>query len=429
MRRTLLFSLVCAVILCGAAVAVAENGVGPELTVSAQDFDEFLPQAAYNTAHQEYLVVWHDHSPIQSRAVMGKRLDRWGNTIAEFTIAFNPTRDSAQPSVAYDPVRDGYLVAYIRDVFGDGSDWDVMGRLVPWDGPSGSFTEVPINTWGSHQWNPKVGYGITQQEYFVTWNNEDQTGAVPLYISGVRVNPGTGTTIGGGFTIASGPEHRHSPELAYNHARNEYLIVYTMMNGAQGDIMAVRMNAGGSILGGGEFPVANWVDGEEYPSVAASPAANKYLVVWHSLTASNAKDVYGRFVNGDGSIDGAPVHFHSTILNEQYPAVHNFRGSDQFFVSWSQQYSNLGGAFGVWGQGIRADHAMDVHVVVRTVYTGEDPDCNEVAAAGGAINGLVVWENRRHPSGPYDIHGRMVFDPFGDGFETGNLNMWSSHVP
>lgn len=429
MKMTTALALTAVLALIGAAPCAASHGMSPELTISAQDFDEYLPQSAYNPDRGEYLVVWHDNSGFQTRSVMGKRLDRWGNTLAEFVIAYNPTRDSAQPAVAYDPVNHRYLVAYLRDTFGDASDWDLWGRLVPWDGPSGALTEFNINAWTTHQWSPRVGYASTEAEFFVTWTNENQTSPVPLYISGIRINPANGSALAPAMLISSGAEHRFDAELAYNRARNEYLIVYTLMNGTQGDIWAVRMNADGSILGGGEFAVAAWPDGEEYPKVAASPGANKWLVVWHSLTASAMKDVYGRFVNGDGTIDGDPVHFAFTTVDERYPSVSCIGDSSRFFVTWSQQFSSATGAIGVRGQAIDADHSLDPATSLRDPFSGEDPQCVHLAATGGGSNSLVVWETTRAVGGFKDIHGRVVHDPFGDGFESGDWSLWSSVSP
>jgi len=42
--------------------------------------------------------------------------------------------------VAYDPTNDRYLVVYIYDVNGDGSDYDLRGRLIPWNGPDRGAT-------------------------------------------------------------------------------------------------------------------------------------------------------------------------------------------------------------------------------------------------------------------------------------------------
>jgi hypothetical protein len=425
MRRSIRLLAVALSIIAICAPAAAGTGMSSELVITAQDLDEFSPEVAYNSNRHEYFVVWHD-AGFQSRSVMGKRLDRWGNAIAEYTIAYDATRDSAQASVAYDPVNDRYLVTYLRDAAGDGSDWDLYARIVPWDGPSASYTELPVVTWVTHQWRPRVAYAGTQQEFFVTWWNEDQTGAVPSYVSGVRINPFNAATLGSTMVISSGPDHRFLPEIAYNRARNEYLIVFTVFVGGQGDVWAVRLNADGTILGGGEFAVAAWADSEDTPKVAASPSANTWLVVWESTTVADAGEIYGRFVTHLG-VDGAPVQFDGFSINERLPAVSCIGESSRFLVSWSQQYSSITGAYGVQGQVIDADRTMDETVVVRTVYIGEDdPDTNQLAAAGGASNSLVLWRHTRHDVGWSDIHGRVVHDPFGDGFEKGDFSAWSS---
>ena len=163
--------------------------MGPERVISNQDFDEYLPQVAHNSVRNEYFVVWHDVSPFQARSVMGKRVDNMGNTIAEFIIAFEdmPPRDNGQPTVAYDPVNNSYFVSWVRDVFGDGSDWDVEGRIVPWDGPSVSFPAFNVCSFTSNQWNPRAAYAGTPGEFLVTWWNEG-SGGVNSYISAQRVS-------------------------------------------------------------------------------------------------------------------------------------------------------------------------------------------------------------------------------------------------
>jgi hypothetical protein len=133
-----------------------------EIIISALDNEQLPPAVAYNWKHREYLVVWHDKWAVGTRDIRGRRIAADGAVLAEFEIYSNPTRDSAQPAVDYDPVNDRYLVVWIYDTFGDGSDWDVYGRFIPWAGPNPSVTEFPIITWPSKQWNPKVAYARTQ---------------------------------------------------------------------------------------------------------------------------------------------------------------------------------------------------------------------------------------------------------------------------
>ncbi len=72
----------------------------------------------------------------------------------------------------------------MTDASGNGSDWDLYGRLIPWNGPVASLSAFAICNFGSHQWNPKVAYGRAVEEFLVVWANEDQTGFVPMYLSG-----------------------------------------------------------------------------------------------------------------------------------------------------------------------------------------------------------------------------------------------------
>lgn len=252
------------------ALAAASATAGPhlsgEIVISSLDNEQHLPAVAYNWKHKEYLVVWHNTWVVGTRDIRARRISPQGDLLgSEFTVAESPTRDYAQPSVAYDPVNDRYLVVYIYDTFGDGSDWDLYGRFIPWDGPSPSLTEFAICTWATHQWNPKVAYGRAVEEYLVVWNNEYQSGVLPMYISGRRVSA-DGSGFPGGtsdLTISHTTENRVNPDVAYNLARNEYLVVYDNVV----DVYGVRLRGDAAQLGGGEVGIAGWPDTEIHPAV------------------------------------------------------------------------------------------------------------------------------------------------------------------
>ncbi len=80
---------------------------------------------AYNSKHDEYLVVWLDFRIISAHRV-SSRGELLGN---EFSIASHSDGMGA-PSVAYDPVYDRYLVVWGRESFPN--NYDFYGRLVPW---------------------------------------------------------------------------------------------------------------------------------------------------------------------------------------------------------------------------------------------------------------------------------------------------------
>lgn len=429
--RFTLWLLLLAVLVTTVAWS-AQPSMGIEQVVSAQDFDEFKPQAAYNSNHDEYLVVWHDTSPLQSRSVMGKRVNRSGSTIEEFIIAFEdaPPRDNAQPTVAYDSANDVYLVAWVHDTFGDDSDWDVYGRIIPWDGPVANHSAFTICNFASKQWSPRVAFAGTEGEFLVTWWNEGSGGS-NSYISAQRVDP-SGSLISGNFVVTSGGEERVVPDIAYNQARNEYLIVYQLMDAGFGSIYGVRLSGNGAILGGGDFGIAVWPDPETLPRVAASRIADQWAVVWQSDVAGFLKEIYARrvWVDGTGAIQAAaPVHVAGTAIDERNPDIAAHPENTDFLIAWEQQYSNSSGPFGIWARTLSTTNLMSPNFTLRAASSNLSSSMPGIAAAWN--DWLVVWEQDRDDTPSYqDIHGRSVIGPlFSDGFETGDRSQWSDSMP
>ena len=413
------------------APSSAEVTMGPERTISNQDFHEYFPQAAYNSIHDELLVVWHDVSPLQSRSIMGKRVDSQGNTISEFIIEFDAVRDNAQPTVSYDVSHDRYLVSWVRDFSGDGTDWDVYGRIIPWQGPTGAFPSFAIATPSSKQWSPRAVYGVPAGEFLVTWWTEG-SGGVNSYISAQRVGA-DGSLLGGNLAVSSGPEERTSPDVAYNVARNEYLIVFQQANVGGWDVQGVRIGgAGGGILGGGDFVVAGWSDWESAPRVAGSFDNGDWAVAWHSDLPAGHKDIYVRrlWVNGGGFVEmAAPVHVRSTVGDDQYPDIEARPNSSEFLVAWEEPYTN--GLFGIEARTIDTSNSLGPLFSVRPVYGGQIGDSSRPDIAAAPNGWFAVWEQGRDANPSHqDIHGRAIFGAlFSDGFESGDLSAWSDSNP
>ncbi len=127
--------------------------------ISSIDNVKHFPAIAYNSVHNEYLVVWHTEWVIGTHDIRAQRVSPTGQLLGDEMLIFaNDTRDAAQPSVAYDPVYDRYLVTFIYDYFGSGSDWDLYGRFIPWNGPSPFVHAFPLIEWPSSQMYPKVVY-------------------------------------------------------------------------------------------------------------------------------------------------------------------------------------------------------------------------------------------------------------------------------
>ena len=247
-------------------------------------------------------------------------------------------------AVAYDPVNDRYLVTWAYDVSGNNTNWDVRGRIIPWDGPSPALTEFVICDWSTTQRDPEVAYGLAQQEFMVVWWTEAQPG-VPGYVSGRRINATSGIPADNPFAIAYDiSQKRVLPDVAYNLSRNEYLVTYH--DGL--DIFGTRLQGNGNILGGGEFGIAGWPSAEINPVVASCDRADQYLVVWQSLQSGTQYDIYARFLTGAGVPDSV-YQVYSDSVHQVDPDIACVSDGSLYLITWQQQYSNLTGPYGILG--------------------------------------------------------------------------------
>ena len=392
-----------------AAEQVADTHIGSELVISANSNEEFLPSVAYNWKHHEYLVVWHNTWAIGTRDIRAVRVSETGDVLTEFVVYENATKDSAQASVAYDPVNDRYLVVWIFDSSGSGTDWDLYGRFIPWDGPSASLTEFSIITWTTSQWNPVLAYARTMEEFLVVWNNTYSGGSPPAYVSAKRIfADGSGFPSGpnnSDLTLSDAASNYIAPDLTYNVTRNEYLLVWQKV-GSSNDIWAVRLTGDLFQLSGGPFSVAGWPDSEEYPAVAACKEADQYLVLWKSDVGTSGANynIYGRFVTGDGILDGGPILIDGILSPEIRSDVDCNISGKTYLVAYEQIY--VGDHYGILGALISSNHSIEP--AVEIIPASWTDDRTNPFVAGGNSNFLVVWEHEYASTSVQEIHGRLL---------------------
>jgi len=388
-----------------AVYANAEPYLGSEIIIDTRDVDQYSPSVAYNSIHDEYLVLWQNEWP-GNTDIYARRVHAKGEILSWFAVGptapLNPyTNRRAEPSVAYDPVNDRYLVVWAYDTSGNGSNWDIHGIFVNWNGPIQGLHEFNICDWPTQQRDAKVAYSLVEEEFMIVWWTDHPS--VPDYISGRRMKASDGTfpSSGSDFTISDPSVTRVNPDITYNLARNEYLVVYDDTQ----DVFATRYTGKGVSLAGGEFGIAPWPGAETHPSVAACRATDQYLVAWQN----DQPDIYARFVKGDGSLDGDPLHLDSTSVNEIYPDVACNAAGNKFMVVWQQQYSSAIGPYGVQGQFMKNDKTLGSVVQIMAPTAGIAADFHNPAVAGGGVNFLTVWEHDRVFTAFQDIHGRLIF--------------------
>lgn len=311
------------------------------------------------------------------------------------------------PSVAYDVVNDRYLVVWVYDIKGDGTDWDVYGRFIPWNGPDAGLTDFAICTWNSNQAHPGVAYARAAEEFLVVWMNAPL--GQPSYISARRVfADGSGFPPGDGVTVSSGTELRDYPDVAYNLARNEYLVTWDVEKSGTGlDIYGVRLSGSGVELGGGEFAIAGWPAGEERPSVAACSQADQYLVAWQSDEDTGGTDyaIYARYLAGDGVPGNVFLVDDSTSPDVEVDVTCDNAGQ-RYLLAWQTRYTNL--KYGIWARVVYPAGTRDP--LFEVISAGPTQGREYAAVSGGRATYLVAWEHRRNDGTNLDIHGRLLRD-------------------
>lgn len=395
------------------AASITSTNLGDEIVISDLSSADFRPKIAYNSIHDEYLVVWESawaELPGYPHYVYAQRVSANGRLLDKFLVASNINSQQMEPAVAYDSIHDRYLVVFTYNSLGDGISWDIYGRFLPWNGPSSGLLDFAICTWASDQRHPSIAFAQSAQEFLVTWTAVSS--GQPSYISARRILSAGGFPAGDAFTVSSGTEYRNFSDVAYNLAQNEYLVTWQIDKGSDNfDIAGVRLDASGQPLSGGdsyqigEFSIAGWPDREILPAVAACHDADQYLVAWQSDVGTEGTDyaIYARYLSG-GAVLGS-IHL---VRNTISPQIHADISCDaygtKYLLTWSEKYAS--GASGIWARFAYPVETLDP--AFEVVAPGPLTDRLHPTVIGGKRYFLTAWEHYRDGNTNLDIHGRLI---------------------
>jgi hypothetical protein len=270
---------------------------------------EVSPKVAYNSQDQEYLVLMYFDRP-GCDDIRAERVSKTGVLLGGKWIAAGCPAERRYPDVAYNDQQNQYLIVWLEELGGYTyvRSQRYSADLTPQtEGVQTLYVGVPgLLMPGS----PAVDYAHTADKYLVVWHIEyvpPPPGTNATSIAGyVVLNDGTPDSAGS-FTISQDPtgEPRKYPKLAYNVARNEYLVVWQQLVGSDDDIYARRVTGHGELLMPESFIISANMSFQDTPAVAALPnvgTGGQYLVVWEEWETDS--HIYARRVNGDGSVDG-----------------------------------------------------------------------------------------------------------------------------
>lgn len=309
--------------------------------------------------------------------------------------------------------------------------------------PTGAEIRISATAARGDELTPQVAFNATGGEYLVVWSD---TRSSPAKIYG-RLLAADGTALSGNFRITrpASTAFETTPDVAWNAARNEYLVVWgdEMASAERGrDIYGRRFRADGTAIGA-EFRICG--DGAKghdfFPAVAWNPVNNRYLVVWQDARAYSTRnwDIYGRQV----SALGKPLGLEDLRISRNSVLV------DSIFVTYIEETAPdvaadtiTGGYLVVWQDGLTPYQAGGYDIRGRKVAAtgktqGADFRVNRLSAAhqqspavawnANDAQYLVVWQDGRNfATGDWDIYGRRIG---GDGTRLGGDIRVTSQAP
>ena len=315
-------------------------------------------------------------------------------------------------------VRLMFVIACVL-VLAVGSVDQVSGRGNP---VTNWFLISPLDTPEAQEWYSSVAYNSQWEEYLVVWHASTATNH---YIYGQFVSK-NGAFFGSRFLISPPVGHSLYPDVAYNPARNEYLVVYMVQTTTAGvyGIYGWRINAYG-VQQGFEWCFATNPPDYSYwhPAVAYSIYSGEYLVTWQKNSGTAFKGIQARTLPGDGGTMSATTLEITGLLANVAPSLPDVAyslASNEFLVVWQKWYDSSYSDHDIMGQRIGLTGGAHLESFTFPIHNTDKDEGGPAIASISPLYGLgeylVTCEYQYAPSAYY-IVGRLLTD-------VGTLDNW-----
>lgn len=354
----------------GAEFQISDMGLAGDTSFHTKN-----PAVAYNSADEEFLVVWSGDSamrPPQPREteIFGQRLTVDGAQVGanDFQISNQGkpyvAGDFANyPAVTFNSELDEYLVVWTANTrvtrLALVPEQEIYAQRLGANG-SEKAPEKRVSTTGfdgQPSWMaamPDVAYNNVADEYLVVW-----TSNAPTYwgfdIMAQRLGAGpnnAGVEIGGDFQISYvgaakfDYDFAAAPAISFDPDTGRYLVVWLQMdkldvNAYHNDIWGQLLGATGKSIGkpvgppvqysqAGPAGTPNWV-GE--PDVVYSPSTKQHTVVFSAGESLSGTEIYGQAVTPAGAESGVDYSISSTGIAHA-PALAHGSLADKNLLTW-----------------------------------------------------------------------------------------------
>ncbi len=367
--------------------------LGADFPLVTTPSSQTSPAATFDGV-QNYLVVWEDARNSADADIYGQMVDITGSLQSiNFSIS-SVARDQYFPAAASD-TRDEFLVVWQDSRQGN---WDIYGQRVSNEGAlSGSDFEISTATSG--QCFPALAYG---SKYLIVWQDH-RHGNWDIYGQCISSEGDQGDS----FPIATAPGSQERPDVVYNSAKDEYLVIWQDSRHGSWDIYGRRISGQCSPLGNG-FPISQEPERQWYPALAYNGGGNQYLVVWwYDRSAAAGGDIYGQRLSPEGELLGIDFPISTAQGLQRFPDVAYSNFDNEYLVVWEDYRNPTGTAFDIYGQRVASDGeikgdnfpistAPDDQKLSTLAYNDLEDQC------------LVVWQDDRNYN--WRVYGKLLAD-------------------
>ena len=309
------------------------------------------PDVAYNSQDDEYMVVYAEDWDIGGArlpATGGAASFQFGYT----TNGYSSTVYYDMPSIAYNSMQNVYLLTarFVNENWmgSFGSKVEAVGILSDGSGMSSGVFSIDGFSTSTQPAFPDVAYNPVRDEFLIVWQRRD---GGDLNIYGQRVKYDTSSSsmqkVGSSFPILSSGNGEYHPAVVAIPRGNdgEYLVVCTKQSGMAFEIVGQRMTGLGGLVGG-EIALSGQWGSVGDADVAASTSGSQYLVTWYQGNAV----VREQAVSPDGQLLGESVMVDGGLnLSIGADAVGGPTGD--FFVAFQGLSGQERGIYGhLWGR-------------------------------------------------------------------------------
>jgi hypothetical protein len=348
------------------------------------------PDVAYNPTRDEFLVVWTGSD--NTGVLVNLEFEIWGQSLSyddhdELSLKYNNIRisdmgpdgnvdyDAFDPAVAYDWIKDQYLVVWRGD---DNTpplvneEFEIFGQylyyqldvLIP-DGDEFRISFMgPDGNPNYDALGPDVAYNSTSGDYLVVWSGDHHFGLMDdeFEISGRRIFADRSfdhiylySDMGG---IYNNDYIAFSPAVTYNPQDDEWLIVwagneyYSPISFGEYEIFGqfVKFDVGGlPEIGVNDFRISDMGPDENtnyssaIPDVAYDPHRKLYLVVWRGSDntpplVEGEFEIFGQLIDAESR---AEVGYNDFRLSDMGPDGDILYHAERPSVSFSDTNSSF----------------------------------------------------------------------------------------